>query len=61
MDHSLHVKQMGEYLLVAILYVDNLIILKNNVTQLKWLNIGAQEGVPDERLRKIALLPRSKI
>ena len=28
---------MGEYLLVAILYVDDLIILVNNVIQLKWL------------------------
>ena len=37
MDYSLYVKQMGEYLLVIILYVDDLIILTNNVTQLKWL------------------------
>ena len=28
---------MGEYLLVGILYVDDLIILISNVTQLKWL------------------------
>ena len=28
---------MGEYLLVAILYVGDLIILASNVTQLKWL------------------------
>ena len=34
-DHSLNVKQRGKYLLVIILYVDNLIILANNVTQLK--------------------------
>ena len=31
-DHSLYVKQTGEYLLVAILYVDDLIILASNVT-----------------------------
>ena len=37
MDHLLYVKQMDEYLLVAFLYVDNLIILASNVTQLKWL------------------------
>jgi hypothetical protein len=33
--HLLYVKQTSEYLLVAILYVDDLIILANNVTQLK--------------------------
>ena len=37
MDHSLYIKQTCEYLLVTILYVDDLIILASNVTQLKWL------------------------
>ncbi len=36
-DHSLYIKQTGEYLLATILYVDDLIILASNVTQLKWL------------------------
>ena len=36
MDHSLYVKQTGGYLLVKILYVNDLIILVRNVTQLKW-------------------------
>jgi len=36
-DHSLYIKQTGEYILVAILYVDDLIILASHVTQLKWL------------------------
>ena len=36
-DHSLYVKQMGEYLLVAILYVDDFILFSSNITQLKWL------------------------
>ena len=38
-DHSLYVKQTSEYLLVAIFYVNDLIILTSNVTQLKWLNL----------------------
>ena len=36
-NHSLYVKQTSEYLLVAILYVNDLIILASNVIQLKWL------------------------
>jgi hypothetical protein len=36
-DHSLYVKQMGEYLLIVIIYVDDLIILASNVRILKWL------------------------
>ena len=35
--HLLYIKQTNEYLLVAIVYVDDLIILASNVTQLKWL------------------------
>ena len=38
-DHLLYTKQASEYLLVAILYVDNVIILASNVTQLKWLKL----------------------
>lgn len=37
-DHLLYIIRIGEYLLVAILYVNNLIILASNVTKLKWLN-----------------------
>ena len=37
MDHSLYINKMGDYLLVAILYVDNLIMLASNIIQLKWL------------------------
>jgi hypothetical protein len=36
-DQSLYVKQTGEYLLIVIIYVDDLIILANNVSILKWL------------------------
>ncbi len=36
-DHSLYVKQTGEYLLIVIIYVDDLIILTSNVSILKWL------------------------
>ena len=36
-DHLLYVKQTGEYLIVTSLYVEDLIILASNVTQLKWL------------------------
>ncbi len=37
MDHSLYIKQTGEYLLIMIIYVDDLIILASNVSILKWL------------------------
>ena len=40
------VKQMGEYLLVAILYVDNLIILACNPIEVG--QIRAQEGILNE-------------
>jgi hypothetical protein len=33
----MYVKQTGEYLLIVIIYVDDLIILASNVTILKWL------------------------
>jgi hypothetical protein len=33
----LYVKQTGEYLLIVIIYVDDLIILASNVSILKWL------------------------
>jgi hypothetical protein len=36
-DHSFYVKQMSEYLLIMIIYVDDLIILISNVSILKWL------------------------
>jgi hypothetical protein len=36
-DHLLYVKQTGEYLLIVIIYVDDLIILTSNVSILKWL------------------------
>jgi len=36
-DHLLYVKQTGEYLLIVIIYVDDLIILASNVSTLKWL------------------------
>jgi len=36
-NHSLYVKQTGEYLLIVIIYVDDVIILASNVTILKWL------------------------
>jgi len=36
-DHSLYVKQTGEYLSIVIIYVDDLIILASNLSILKWL------------------------
>ena len=36
-NQSLYVKQTNEYLLITILYVDNLIMLASNVIQLKRL------------------------
>jgi hypothetical protein len=36
-DHSLYIKQMGEYLLIVIIYVDDFIILASNGNILKWL------------------------
>ena len=38
-DHSLYFKQTGKYLLVTILYVDDVIILAKNIIQLKWLKL----------------------
>jgi hypothetical protein len=35
--HSLYIKQTGDYILVTIFYVDDLIILSSDVTKLKWL------------------------
>jgi hypothetical protein len=35
--HFLYVKQTGDYLLIVIIYVDDLIILASNVSILKWL------------------------
>ena len=36
-DHSLYIKQCGEYLFVVIIYVDDLIIMASNCDVLKWL------------------------
>ncbi len=36
-DHSLYIKQTSEYLLIVIIYVDDMIILASNVSILKWL------------------------
>ena len=36
-DHSLYIKQTFEYLLVTIIYMDDLIILVRNLIQMKWL------------------------
>jgi hypothetical protein len=36
-DHSLYIKQTSEYLLIVIIYVDDLIISAINVSFLKWL------------------------
>jgi hypothetical protein len=36
-DHSLYIKQTSDYILVTILYVDDLIILSSDVTKLKCL------------------------
>jgi len=36
-DHSLYVKQTSEFLLIVIIYVDDLIILASDVAILGWL------------------------
>ena len=36
-DHSLFIKQTGDYILVTILYIDDYIILSSDVIKLKWL------------------------
>lgn len=36
-DHSLYIKQTGEYLLIVLIYVDDLIILASHLTKLAWL------------------------
>ena len=41
----LYVRQSGEYLLVTIIYMDDLIILANNVTQLKWLKSELEKNL----------------
>ena len=42
-DHSLYIKHTGEYLLVTIVYMDDLVILVSNVTQLKWLKLELEK------------------
>lgn len=41
----LYVRQSGEYLLVTIIYMDDLIILANNVTQLKCLKLELEKNL----------------
>jgi hypothetical protein len=43
--NSLYVRQKGQYSLVAILYVDDLIILAKNVNQLKWLKLSSRRNL----------------
>ena len=52
-DHSLYVQQTGEYLLVAILYMNDLIILASNVTKLKWLKSELEREFEMSDLRKL--------
>lgn len=42
-DHSLYIKQTIEYLLVAILHMDDLIILASNATQLNLLKLELEK------------------
>ena len=49
----MYVKQTSEYFLLAIFYVDALIILTNNVTQLKWLKSELKKEVEMSDLKKL--------
>jgi hypothetical protein len=42
-DHSLYIKQTGEYLLIVLMYVDDLIILANLLAKLAWLKAKLKE------------------
>ena len=53
MEHLLYVKQKGECLLVAILYVYDLIILASNITQLKWLKLELEKEFEMRDLEKL--------
>ena len=44
-DHSLYVKQTNEYLLVANIYVDDLIILSRQRNPIEVVQIKAREGI----------------
>jgi hypothetical protein len=44
---------MGAYFLVEILYVDNLIMLANNIIQLKWLKSKFEKAFEINNLKKI--------
>jgi hypothetical protein len=52
-DHFLYVKQMGEYLLIVIIYVDDLIILTSNVSILKWLKSRLEDEFEMSELGKL--------
>ena len=49
----MYVKQMSKYLLVEILYVDDLIILACNETQLKWLKSELKKEFKINDLQKL--------
>ena len=42
-DHSLYIKQTGEYLLIVLIYVDDLIILASLLAKLAWLKAKLNE------------------
>ena len=42
-DHSLYIKQTGEYLLIVLIYVDDLIILASLLAKLAWLKAKLKE------------------
>ena len=49
----MYIKQTTEYLLVAIFYVDDLIILASNVTQLKWHKMELKKEFEMNNLREL--------
>lgn len=46
-------KQTGEYVLAAILYVDDLILLSSNVIQLKWFKLEFEKEIEINDLGKL--------
>ena len=53
LDHLLYVKKTGESLLVAILYVDDLIIFTSNATKLKWFKLKVEKEFEMNDLGKL--------
>lgn len=52
-NHSLYIKQSNESLLVVIIYVDDLIIFKSDVSALKWLKSKLEDEFVMSDVKKL--------